>query len=75
MYCIAILTDQEQEGQNLSLIHISSRKNRVKLLESIVSAYRFVNDMPEKHHQNLYFLQLQNLSSGYIFSLSLIHIL
>ena len=24
--------------------------------------------MPEKHHQNLYFLQLQNLSSGYIFS-------
>ena len=40
----------------------------MKLLESIVSAYRFVNDMPEKHHQNLYFLQLQNLSSGYIFS-------
>lgn len=22
--------------------------------------------IPEKHHQNLYFLQLQNLSSGYI---------
>ena len=43
-------------------------RNRVKLLESIVPAYRFVNDMPEKHHQNLYFLQLQNLSSGYIFS-------
>lgn len=43
-------------------------KNRVKLLESIVSAHHHVSDMPEKHHQNLYFLQLQNLSSGYIFS-------